>query len=394
MRRTVLSTFLFVVILGLGCISVSAPGKADELKHPIELGKECKVLFEEYLWAAESLPWIHYYNAFAYAYGASGSYACSFEQSPRSAVERCNKLSSGGRGDHTSFPPGTRGDDLGGCKVYAKSPVDGKLAIVWKEEPKQVSRKQVATKEVKQVAAKHQTISGTGNQPKPWAGYQSKPIEDGGYDLTIRYSESGDKYFAVVEDSRGTDLKLQGAVDERGNLETVDCTPDGGAYVTREITGNVLRIELTNPGGQDSRALFVDDKLAQRIKTATADPARNLAKAKAEAEQQRLAELKTEGHETQDSAKNADRKLFAKLAPGAKAYLADVMVFLKQNIEAPDVMDTMLSAAMLKKSLKSESGKAVKASLDELNEMLAKSDGFLRFTSLYDRENHRNFLDA
>jgi|GEM_PF-6986181 hypothetical protein len=387
MRRTALSTFLIVAILGLGCMGVSAPGKADELKHPIELGKECKVLFEEYLWAAESLPWIHYYNAFAYAYGASGSYACSFEQSPRSAVERCNKLSSGGRGDHTSFPPGTRGDDLGGCKVYAKSPVDGKLAIVWKEEPKQVSRKQVATKEVKQVAAKHQTISGTGNQPKPWAGYQSKPIEDGGYDLTIRYSESGDKYFAVVEDSRGTDLKLQGAVDERGNLETVGGT--GDLYFGEiEITGNVLRIKVAvtpaGSSGSSSSLIFADKTLAQRIKTATADPARNLAKAKAEAEQQRLAELKTEGHETQDSAKNADRKLFAKLAPGAKAYLADVMVFLKQNIEAPDVMDTMLSAAMLKKSLKSESGKAVKASLDELNEMLAKSDGFLRFTSLYD----------
>ena len=387
MRRTALSTFLIVAILGLGCMGVSAPGKADELKHPIELGKECKVLFEEYLWAAESLPWIHYYNAFAYAYGASGSYACSFEQSPRSAVERCNKLSSGGRGDHTSFPPGTRGDDLGGCKVYAKSPVDRKLAIVWKEEPKEVSRKQVATKEVKQVAAKHQTISGTGNQPKPWAGYQSKPIEDGGYDLTIRYSESGDKYFAVVEDSRGTDLKLQGAVDERGNLETVGGT--GDLYFGEiEITGNVLRIKVAvtpaGSSGSSSSLIFADKTLAQRIKTATADPARNLAKAKAEAEQQRLAELKTEGHETQESAKNADRKLFAKLAPGAKAYLADVMVFLKQNIEAPDVMDTMLSAAMLKKSLKSESGKAVKASLDELNEMLAKSDGFLRFTSLYD----------
>ena len=387
MKRTALSTFLIVAILGLGCMGVSAPGKADELKHPIELGKKCKVLFEEYLWAAESLPWIHYYNAFAYAYGASGSYACSFEQSPISAVERCNKLSSGGRGDHTSFPPGTRGDDLGGCKVYAKSPVDGKLAIVWKEEPKQVARKQVATKEVKQVAAKHQTISGTGNQPKPWAGYQSKPIEDGGYDLTIRYSESGDKYFAVVEDSRGTDLKLQGAVDERGNLETVGGT--GDLYFGEiEITGNVLRIKVAvtpaGSSGSSSSLIFADKTLAQRIKTATADPARNLAKAKAEAEQQRLAELKTEGHETQDSAKNADRKLFAKLAPGAKAYLADVMVFLKQNIEAPDVMDTMLSAAMLKKSLKSESGKAVKASLDELNEMLAKSDGFLRFTSLYD----------
>jgi len=301
MRRTALSTFLIVAILGLGCMGVSAPGKADELKHPIELGKECKVLFEEYLWAAENLIWMDYYNAFAYAYGASGSYACSFEQSPRSAVERCNKLSSGGRGDHTSFPPGTRGDDLGGCKVYAKSPVDGKLAIVWKEEPKQVSRKQVATKEVKQVAAKHQTISGTGNQPKPWAGYQSKPIEDGGYDLTIRYSESGDKYFAVVEDSRGTDLKLQGAVDERGNLETVGGT--GDLYFGEiEITGNVLRIKVAvtpaGSSGSSSSLIFADKTLAQRIKTATADPARNLAKAKAEAEQQRLAELKTEGHET------------------------------------------------------------------------------------------------
>ena len=130
MRRTALSTFLVVAILGLGCMVVAAPGKADELKHPIELGKECKVLFEKYLGATETRISMTYYNAFAYAYGASGSYACSFEQSPRSAVERCNKLSSGGRGDHTSFPPGTTGEDLGGCKVYAKSPVDGKLAIV------------------------------------------------------------------------------------------------------------------------------------------------------------------------------------------------------------------------------------------------------------------------
>jgi hypothetical protein len=142
MRRTVLSTFLFVVILGLGCISVSAPGKADELKHPIELGKECKALFETYLTEIERLlQWTRmfgHYNAFAYAYGASGSYACGYDESPRGAVENCNTLSAvGGEvGNFTSFPPGTRGKDLGGCKVYAKSPVDGKLAIVWKEEPK------------------------------------------------------------------------------------------------------------------------------------------------------------------------------------------------------------------------------------------------------------------
>ena len=138
MRRSAPITFLFVAILGLGCMGVSAPGKADELKHPIELGKECKVLFEEYLWAAENLIWMDYYNAFAYAYGASGSYACGYDESPRGAVENCNTLSAvGGEvGNLTSFPPGTRGKDLGGCKVYAKSPVDGKLAIVWKEEPK------------------------------------------------------------------------------------------------------------------------------------------------------------------------------------------------------------------------------------------------------------------
>ena len=139
MRRTVLSTFLFVIILGLGCISVSAPGKADELKHPIELGKECKALFETYLTEIERLlQWTRmfgHYNAFAYAYGASGSYACGYDESLRGAVENCNTLSAvGGEvGNLTSFPPGTRGKDLGGCKVYAKSPVDGKIAIVWKK---------------------------------------------------------------------------------------------------------------------------------------------------------------------------------------------------------------------------------------------------------------------
>ena len=38
MRRAVLSTFLFVAILGLGCMGVAVSGKADGLKHPIKLG--------------------------------------------------------------------------------------------------------------------------------------------------------------------------------------------------------------------------------------------------------------------------------------------------------------------------------------------------------------------
>jgi hypothetical protein len=142
MRRTALNTFLIVAILGLGCMGVAAPGKADEPKHPIELGKECKALFERYLYRKFIVPSFDYYNAFSYTYGTSGSYACGYALSPRSAVDRCNEMSSEGGfdSDQTSFPPGTTGNDLGGCKVYAKSPVNGKLAIVWKEEPKQVAK--------------------------------------------------------------------------------------------------------------------------------------------------------------------------------------------------------------------------------------------------------------
>ena len=131
-------------------MGVTVPGKADELKHPIELGKECKVLFKEYLGKAETSS-SFFYDAFAYAYGPSGSYACGYSASPRSAVEYCNTISNeGGREEDETDPPshsgsesspsGTTGKDLGGCKVYAKSPVNGKLAIVWKEEPRKVAK--------------------------------------------------------------------------------------------------------------------------------------------------------------------------------------------------------------------------------------------------------------
>jgi len=147
MRRTVLSTFLFVTILGPGCMGVTVPSQAEELKHPIELGKECKVLFQEYYDRSRSdtdqagnldadvIPEpinFNFYNAFAYAYGATGKYACGYDVSPRPALERCNFMSSDRDGGEASLPPGATGNDLGGCKVYAKFPVNGKLAIVWK----------------------------------------------------------------------------------------------------------------------------------------------------------------------------------------------------------------------------------------------------------------------
>jgi len=69
MRRTDLSTFLIVAILA--CMGVAAPGKAEELKHPIELGKECKASFGHFL------NWRTHYKSFADAYDAKGSYVCS-----------------------------------------------------------------------------------------------------------------------------------------------------------------------------------------------------------------------------------------------------------------------------------------------------------------------------
>ena len=111
MRHTVLGIFLFAAILGLGCMGVVTPGKADGLKHPINLGMQCAEYFEEFL------DWDSRYKVFAYVIGLRG-YACSYKESTREALAECNLYRKGE------------------CKVYAKSPVNGKVAIVWQEHKK------------------------------------------------------------------------------------------------------------------------------------------------------------------------------------------------------------------------------------------------------------------
>ena len=104
---------------------------------------------------------------------------------------------------------------------------------------------------------------------KPWAGYKTKPtVSNSNWELRIRYSASGDKYFAMLEAPMGHQGRCEGAVDQQGNLQPSDCTPDAGMYMPREIAGNVFRINLLNPqGGGDGGAVFVDDKLANQIKS-------------------------------------------------------------------------------------------------------------------------------
>ena len=109
---------------------MAVPGKADELEHPIELGAKCKAKFE---YSLSSIRWKNeYYKAFAYAYDAKGRYTCALSKGEGRAIQSCNET----RGSLAS-PSGINGNDLGGCKIYAKSPVNGKYAIVWKVKQEQ-----------------------------------------------------------------------------------------------------------------------------------------------------------------------------------------------------------------------------------------------------------------
>ena len=104
---------------------------------------------------------------------------------------------------------------------------------------------------------------------KPWPGYKTKlTVSSSNWELRVRYSASGDKYFAMLEAPMGHQGRCEGAVDQQGNLQPADCTPDGDMYMPREIAGKVYRINLLNPqGGGDGGAVFVDDKLANQIKS-------------------------------------------------------------------------------------------------------------------------------
>ena len=94
-------------------------------------------------------------------------------------------------------------------------------------------------------------------QQKPWAGYKTKLTDSSSkWDLTIRYSDSGENYFAVVEKD-GDRGRCEGAVDKLGNLQGADCTPNPN-YCLRWLVGNVTRIELQNSGGNASGAEFVN----------------------------------------------------------------------------------------------------------------------------------------
>ena len=133
MRRTALSTFLIVAILGLGCMGVSVPGRAThtcetgglyemtgencyidyQLKHSIKLGAKCW----DFLNIPRSFPKLRSggggwrTSTLAYVFGTSSKYACGLARSASEAIRRCNTRDTTGAGlagEAESFPPGTR----------------------------------------------------------------------------------------------------------------------------------------------------------------------------------------------------------------------------------------------------------------------------------------------
>jgi len=115
-------------------------------KHPIKLGTKCLALFKTFLGVAQSSDYEGGWrdSAFSYAAGKSGAYACGLARSPSDALHRCNPRNTIGAGveaEVESSPHGTRGEDLGGCNIYAISRVDDEVSIVSKEEPKKIVAK-------------------------------------------------------------------------------------------------------------------------------------------------------------------------------------------------------------------------------------------------------------
>ncbi len=105
---------LILISVGLAlCILGSVPKRAAA----IELGAKCKTTY------ADFERWSEYYKVFAYSReGAHGRYVCTYRRGEIDAITACNAV---------ALPRG-----MPKCRVYARSPVNGGIAIVWREEEK------------------------------------------------------------------------------------------------------------------------------------------------------------------------------------------------------------------------------------------------------------------
>jgi peptidoglycan hydrolase-like protein with peptidoglycan-binding domain len=110
MRRWIWKSFLVATVLWVGGTTLTAAGETQIFVHPIDLGDRCGARFEEFVDRGG------YYAVFAVSVEWP-SLACASGADAPTAIARCEELAQ---------------RKLGKCKVYAASPVDGKVKMVWK----------------------------------------------------------------------------------------------------------------------------------------------------------------------------------------------------------------------------------------------------------------------
>jgi hypothetical protein len=108
-------TLIFVISIG-GALAIANLAFSTDAKA-IELSKECKKIFEKFK------SWPPPRKVFAYGVGKNTQSACWADVSEQEALRKCNK----------SIRPWG-----GECRIYAKSPVNGNLAIVWRDQPSDI----------------------------------------------------------------------------------------------------------------------------------------------------------------------------------------------------------------------------------------------------------------
>jgi peptidoglycan hydrolase-like protein with peptidoglycan-binding domain len=236
MKRWTSKYFYVAVILAFGGSQFSSPGNADELRHPIQLGEKCKASFEKFV------DWQQYYKAFAYTTGPKG-YACATDVGTDAAVEKCDDF------------------NRGRCRVYAKSPVNGKVAIVWEGGGRESSQADAGDtampSRVPEFSGRIIPIT-QDIRVELTPGYRSKCNVDRKIMIPGKATttQRGTKIYSVHDDPRGKRLNriIQA---ENATMNIVDVVSNSNKIIDNKLEISALGIKISeNSGNEKYRSVF------------------------------------------------------------------------------------------------------------------------------------------
>ena len=185
----------------LGVIAYVATSAFDA--EAVEMIPVCKEHYSKFV------DWKSYYKVFAYGSGG-GRAACAYRRGEQDAVDACTK---------TLDRPGIR------CRVYARSPVNGKLEVVWDGKPKKygVANKSLSNRSDKEICST--ATSGNADAWEPRRGLYLKYVveaEQRGlslYDckLALGYETKGTSSTNNLASNNKSDANWRKRVEEEQN---------------------------------------------------------------------------------------------------------------------------------------------------------------------------------